>query len=60
MMPKFLYIFGYETPKQRAANQLHGWDDEDSEAFFIEATTADEAHEWGCRVSQHFIRHLYG
>ena len=39
-VPEFLYIFGYMTPEQAKANTAHGWDDEDSEAVFIERRVA--------------------
>ena len=35
-MPNFLFRFGYETPVQHRNNEAHGWDDEDSQAVFIE------------------------
>lgn len=35
-MPNFLFRFGYEMPVQHRNNEAHGWDDEDSQAVFIE------------------------
>ena len=58
-MPEFLYIFGYETPAQAKANRAYGYDDEDSEAVFIEAESPDAALEWGRQISEHVIRELY-
>jgi hypothetical protein len=58
-MSEFLYVFGYETPEQAKANPAHGWDDEDSEAVFIEAESAAVALDWGRQISEHFIRQLY-
>ena len=58
-MPEFLYVFGYETPEQAKSNSAHGWDDEDSEAVFIEAESAIAALEWGRQISERFIRQLY-
>jgi hypothetical protein len=59
-MPEFLYVFGYETPEQAKANTAHGWDDEDSEAVFIEAESVGAALDWGRQISEQFIRQLYG
>ena len=58
-MPEFLYVFGFETPQQAKANSSHGWDDEDSEAVFIEAESATAALEWGRQISEQFIRDLF-
>jgi hypothetical protein len=41
-----LFRFGYETPVQHRNNEAHGWDDEDSQAVFIECADADAALEW--------------
>jgi hypothetical protein len=46
-MPNFLFRFGYETPVQHRNNEAHGWDDEDSQAVFMECADADAALEWG-------------
>jgi len=59
-MPEFLYRFGYETPEQAKANAAHGWDDECSEAVFIEADSPSQALEWGREISERFVRRLYG
>lgn len=58
-MMEYLYIFGYEFPAQRLANDKHGWDDEDSYAFFIEAESPDHALNWGEEVSEAFCKFLY-
>ena len=55
-MHKFLYIFCYKTPEQMATSDP----DESSEAFFIEASSADEALEWGREISERFIARLFG
>lgn len=52
-------MFGFEIPEQAKANAAHGWDDEDSEAVFIEAESADHALDWGRQISEQFIRQLY-
>jgi len=58
-MSEYLYIFGYEAPVQRLANDKHGWDDEASYAFFIEAETTEQALLWGREVSEEFFRYVY-
>jgi len=59
-MPRYLYIFGFASPEQIEGWEKHGWDDEDSEAVFIEAASEQEALTWGREVSREFIRQLYG
>jgi hypothetical protein len=59
-MPRYLYIFGYNTPGQIEALDKHGWDGEDSEAVFIEAESEQAALTWGQQISQQFVHRLYG
>ena len=59
-MPEFLYIFGYETPRQRRNNASHGWDDEDSHGVLIDAPDADTALKWGDRIAQRYVAQLHG
>jgi hypothetical protein len=59
-MPQYLYMFGYCTPGQIEAFDKHGYDDEDSEAVFIEAQSEPDALAWGCEISREFIQRLYG
>jgi len=56
---KFLYGFGFESPRQRTLNIAHKRDDEDSAAVFIEAETSDAALEWGRAVAESFLKWLY-
>lgn len=56
---RYLYIFGYETPRQRENNAAHGWDDEDSASVFILARTEQEALEWGHAISKIFVSALF-
>jgi hypothetical protein len=58
-MSRHLFIFGFETPSQRANNARHGWDDEDSIALFIEAASADEALAWGHAVAHAYVAWRY-
>ncbi len=58
-MPKFLFRFGFCTPEQWRANETHGWDDESSEAFFIESESREVALSWGCAVAESFSRSLF-
>jgi hypothetical protein len=52
---KYLFCFGYETPDQYENNRLHGWDDEDSHAVWIEADTKEDAMAEGLRFARDFI-----
>ena len=59
LMPIFLFAFGYETPSQHLNNKANGWDDEDSEAVFIDCPDPDAALAWGCEVAEVFVRRLW-
>ena len=59
-VPEFLYIFGYETPRQRRNNAAHGWDDEDSHGVLIDAPDPDTALRWGDRIAQRYVAKLHG
>lgn len=56
---RYLYIFGFETSAQTRLNTAHGWDDEDSQAVFIEAASPDEALSWGRTISEAFLKLLH-
>lgn len=56
----FLYRFGYQTPRQRKNNEAHGWDDMDSEAFFIRSEDREQALSWGDKVAFAFVQVMYG
>ena len=58
-MKKYLYIFGYESPEQLAANDNNGWDDENSLSVFVEAESESEALAWGREISENFIKELF-
>jgi hypothetical protein len=58
-MAKYLFRFGFCTPVQWKANEEHGWDDESSKAFFVEAATLDCAESWGCEVAEAFCYRLF-
>ena len=58
-MPIFLFRFGYETPAQHRNNKARGWDDEDSQAVFIEASGSDAALEWGREIAEQYVRKLW-
>ena len=59
VVPEFLYIFGYESPRQRRNNSAHGWDDEDSHGVVIDALDADAALAWGDRIAQRYVALLH-
>jgi hypothetical protein len=56
---RFLFRFGFCTPAQWSANEAHGWDDESSEAFFVESDSREDALSWGCEVAESFTRSLF-
>jgi hypothetical protein len=58
-MTKYLYTFGYCTPQQAEANDLHGWDDEDSAGVLICATSERAAQDWGRSIAEEFLKRLY-
>ena len=58
-VPAYLFIFGYETPTQHDNNAAHGWDDEDSEATFIDAASEDDALAWGCEIAERYVGRLW-
>ncbi len=54
-MKVHLFRFGYCTPRQWAANEANGWDDESSSAFLVRAESADDALSWGCEVADKYV-----
>lgn len=56
---EFLFCFGYETPGQTRANDSHGWDDENTQAVFIKASSMEEAISWGFEIAERFVDELY-
>lgn len=59
-VPEFLYIFGYETPRQRRNNAAHGWHDEDSRGVLIDASDAGAALCWGDHIAEKYVSQLHG
>lgn len=58
-MNRYLYGFGFETPRQWVLNRQHGWDDEDSALIIIRAESADAAYAWGREVAEASVRRLF-
>jgi len=56
---RYLYVFGYCTPSQVEHNERHGWDDEDSYAFFVEAPSENAALRWGQEISERYVAQLW-
>ncbi|MGH7322575.1 MAG: hypothetical protein ACRELA_23535 [Candidatus Rokuibacteriota bacterium] len=52
---RYLYVFGYETPRQLEHNASSAADDEDSAAIFIEAPSLEAALAWGRAISEQFF-----
>ena len=53
-MPVYLYIFGYETPRQRVNNRSFYWDDENSKCVLIAAENEDSAQAWGDQIARRY------
>jgi hypothetical protein len=58
-MPIFLFRFGFETPVQHRNNEARGWDDEDSQAVFIECADSGVALDWGREIAEAFVQRLW-
>lgn len=58
-MPQYLYCFGFEAPVDREANQRWGSDAESSYAFFVEASSPEDALEWGQEVAEAMVRFIF-
>ena len=56
-MKRFLYIFGFQTPRQR--NGPSARDDENSEMIWISAESDRAALEWGREISERFVNLLF-
>ena len=59
-MPRYLYVFGFESPQQIRDNDRLGSDHEDSQAVWIVAPSEVAALEWGRELSERFVHHLSG
>ena len=57
-MPKYLYLFTYQTPSQRQCVE-DGFAEESSAAVFVEANSPEEAMAWGREISERFVGHLF-
>ena len=58
-MASFLYILGFESPRQLRNNDSHGWDDEDSQRVLIDAPDEAAALAWGREISERFLKLLF-
>lgn len=58
-MPTFLFMFGFETPRQHRMNKAHNLDDEDSHAVFIECSDPEAALTWGREIAESFVQRLW-
>lgn len=55
-MPKYLYVFAYQTAEQQAlAAQDPALVEESSAAVFIEANSPEEALSWGRNISNRYV-----
>lgn len=58
-MQPYLFHCGYCTPAMWRSNDAHGWDDELSIAFFVNANSVEDALAWGCEVAEAFVAQLF-
>ena len=56
---RYLFRFGFESPEEFKANRAGGWDDESSEAIWINAPSPEDALVWGCSVADQLVRRLF-
>jgi hypothetical protein len=58
-MREYLFIFGFESPDERAANEANGTDFESSAAVRILAEDEQQALAWGQEIADQFVRGLF-
>lgn len=56
---RYLFRFGFESPDEFKSNRAGGWDDQSSEAIWINAPSTEEALAWGRSVADQFVRRLF-
>jgi hypothetical protein len=56
---RYLFQFGFEDPHEFKSNAAGGWDDESSEAIWINAASTEDALEWGRSVAEQFVTRLF-
>jgi hypothetical protein len=57
--PLYLFVFGYESPSDRAINDATGADHESSAAVWVTAESEVDALEKGRQYAQDYVRNLY-
>ncbi len=57
-MPRYLYIFAFQTPEQLQSADPGNFAEESSAAVFIDAESAEKALEWGRKISEAFVSSL--
>ena len=58
-MTRFLFVFGYESPAERAANEREGTDFEPSRAIWVRADSEGEALRKGRDYAERFVRQQF-
>jgi hypothetical protein len=59
MLKTRLFCFAYETPTQCENNASQGWDDENSAAVWIVATSDESILDWGRSMAGEFVSFLF-
>ena len=60
MSSEYLYLFGYETPAEQAANDNCDTDFESTGFFRILAESEEEAVNWGDELAEWYVKNLSG
>src|SRR5262249_32592106 len=58
-VPKYLFVFGYESPAERKTNAEQGTDFESSNAVWVVACSSEQALEAGRRFADHWVSRLF-
>ncbi len=59
-MPRYLYIFTFQSPEQRAAAASNpATAEESSRGLFIRAEAEDQALAWGTEIAEAFVKTLF-
>lgn len=58
-MPRFLFVFGYESPAERASNSREGTDFESSSAVWVRSDSEADALQKGRDYAEKFVRQQF-
>jgi hypothetical protein len=58
-MERYVFRFGFDTPAFAAGYLAHGWDDEGSFGFFVDAESEADAFVWGRLVANAYVKAVW-